>query len=236
MSTYLELCQDMARDVGIPGDGPSSVTSTSLSEEENAVVRYIKTADQDIQSRWFDWDYLWSEATITASSGTSTLTSSNSGFPSSLGNWRLDSFVWNKSSDDYQILEYVPWNEYREDYKYGTIDSDIPEVFTVKPDNTIDLYPTPNASVAVSAEYWSTPTLLSSDSQVSEIPARFHRIIIASAKMFYAENEDAPEIMVSSLSEFEDQLDKLEADQLPRQKNRRFSSAQDSFNFVVRPI
>ena len=54
--------------------------------------------------------------------------------------------------------------------------------------------------------------------------------------MFYAENEDAPEIMVSSLSEFEDQLDKLEADQLPRQKNRRFSSAQDSFNFVVRPI
>ena len=236
MSTYLELCQDMAREVGIPGDGPSSVTSTSLSEEENAVVRYIKTADQDIQSRWFDWDYLWSEATITASSGTSTLTSSNSGFPSSLGNWRLDSFVWNKSSDDYQILEYVPWNEYREDYKYGTIDSDIPEVFTVKPDNTIDLYPTPNASVAVSAEYWSTPTLLSSDSQVSEIPARFHRIIIARAKMFYAENEDAPEIMVSSLSEFEDQLDKLEADQLPRQKNRRFSSAQDSFNFVVRPI
>ena len=236
MSTYLELCQDMARDVGIPGDGPSSVTSTSLSEEENAVVRYIKTADQDIQSRWFDWDYLWSEATITASSGTSTLTSSNSGFPSSLGNWRLDSFVWNKSSDDYQILEYVPWNEYREDYKYGTIDSDIPEVFTVKPDNTIDLYPTPNASVAVSAEYWATPTLLSSDSQVSEIPARFHRIIIARAKMFYAENEDAPEIMVSSLSEFEDQLDKLEADQLPRQKNRRFSSAQDSFNFVVRPI
>ena len=236
MSTYLELCQDMARDVGIPGDGPSSVTSTSLSEEENAVVRYIKTADQDIQSRWFDWDYLWSEATITASSGTSTLTSSNSGFPSSLGNWRLDSFVWNKSSDDYQILEYVPLIEYREDYKYGTIDSDIPEVFTVKPDNTIDLYPTPNASVAVSAEYWSTPTLLSSDSQVSEIPARFHRIIIARAKMFYAENEDAPEIMVSSLSEFEDQLDKLEADQLPRQKNRRFSSAQDSFNFVVRPI
>ena len=236
MSTYLELCQDMARDVGIPGDGPSSVTSTSLSEEENAVVRYIKTADQDIQSRWFDWDYLCSEATITASSGTSTLTSSNSGFQSSLGNWRLDSFVWNKSSDDYQILEYVPWNEYREDYKYGTIDSDIPEVFTVKPDNTIDLYPPPNASVAVSAEYWSTPTLLSSDSQVSEIPARFHRIIIARAKMFYAENEDAPEIMVSSLSEFEDQLDKLEADQLPRQKNRRFSSAQDSFNFVVRPI
>ena len=70
---------------------------------------------------------------------------------------------------------------------------------------------------------------------VSAIPPRFHQIIVSRAKMYYAENEDAPEIMVGSLSDFEDLLDKLEADQLVRQKNRRFSSAQDMFNFVVRP-
>ena len=35
----------MARDIGIPGTGPDDVTSTSLSEEENAVVRYVKQAD-----------------------------------------------------------------------------------------------------------------------------------------------------------------------------------------------
>jgi hypothetical protein len=45
MSTYLQLCQDMARDIGIPGTGPSSVTASGLSEEEIAVVRYIKNAD-----------------------------------------------------------------------------------------------------------------------------------------------------------------------------------------------
>ena len=71
---------------------------------------------------------------------------------------------------------------------------------------------------------------------MTAIPPRFHRIIVARAKMYYAENEDAPEILASSLAEFEDQLDKLEADQLQRQKNRRFSSAQDAFNFVVRPV
>ena len=235
MSTYLVLCQDMARDVGIPGTGPSSVTSTSLSEEENAVVRYIANADQDVQSRWFDWDFLWSEASITAISGTSTLTSSNTGFPTALGNWKLDSIVWDKSSDSYQILEYMEWNSYREMYKYGTIDSDVPEVYSIKPNNDLDLYPTPNAATVISAEYWATPTVLAADADISAIPPRFHKIIIARAKLYYAENEDAPEIMVGSLSEFEDLLDKLEADQLPRQKNRRFSSAQDMFNFVVRP-
>ena len=235
MSTYLVLCQDMARDVGIPGTGPSSVTSTSLSEEENAVVRYIANADQDIQSRWFDWDFLWSEASITAISGTSTLTSSNTGFPTALGNWKLDSIVWDKSSESYQILEYMEWNPYREMYKYGSIDSDVPEIYSLKPNNDLDLYPTPDSATVVSAEYWATPTVLAADDDISAIPPRFHKIIIARAKMYYAENEDAPEIMAGAVAEFEDLLDKLEADQLPSQKNRRFSSAQNMFNFVVRP-
>ena len=249
MSTYLVLCQDMARDVGIPGTGPSTTTTTNLSEEETSVVRYINQADQDIQSRWFDWDFIWTAASIACINGTSTLTSSNTGFPGSaaayppLGNWKLDSVVWDKTSDDYQILEYMVWNEYREIYKYGTVASDVPEVYSVKPNGDLDIYPTPNATTSVAAEYWRTPIILSdiispattADANVSSIPPRFHKIIIARAKMYYAENEDAPEIMAGALAEFEDLLDKLEADQLPSQKNRRFSSAQNMSNFVVRP-
>jgi len=235
MSTYLVLCQDMARDVGIPGTGPSAVDASTLSEEETAVVRYISNADQDIQSRWFDWDFLWSEASITAISGTSTLTTSNTGFPSTLGNWKLDSIVWDKTASTYQILEFLPWNEYRDTYKYGTVDSDVPEVFAVKPDNSLDLYPTPNSATVVSAEYWATPTVMTADADISAIPPRFQQIIIARAKMYYAENEDAPEIMAGAVAQFEDLLDKLESDQLPTQKNRRMATAQDLFNFVVRP-
>lgn len=230
MSTYLQLCQDMARDIGIPGTGPSSVTSTTLSEEENAVVRYIKQADNDLQSRWFDWDFLWKEASITSVASTSTITS-----PSDLGNWKLDEIIWDKTTDDYQELDYVVWDEYNLLYKLGSIDTGTPEVFSVKPSNVIDMYPTPDSATAVSVTYWATPTEFAADADVSVIPVRFHKIIIARAKMYYAENEDAPEIMAGSLNEFEDLLDKLEADQLPRQKNRRFSRAQDLSNFTVMP-
>lgn len=235
MSTYLVLCTDMARDIGIPGTGPSAVDATTLSEEENAVVRYIANADLDIQSRWFNWDFLWTEAAISAIAGTSTLTSSNTGFPSALGNWKLDSAVWNKSADTYQVLEYMEWDKYRYEYKYGSVASDTPEVFTIKPDNNIDLYPTPDATTAISFEYFVTPTVLAADSDVSAIPPRFHKIIIARAKIYYAENEDAPEILSGALTEFEDLLDKLEADQLPSQKNRRFSKVQDLYNYTVVP-
>jgi hypothetical protein len=220
----------MARDIGIPGSGPSDVTSSSLSEEENAVVRYVKEADVDIQSRWFNWDFLWTEATLTPTADVSTLTS-----PSNLGNWKLDSFVLAKGTNSYQELEYMDWDDYNLEYKLGSITSDIPEVFSVKPDNVIDLYPTPAATTAVSASYWKTPTEMSVDSSESPIPSRFHRIITARAKIYYAENEDAPEILSGALAEFEDLLDKLEADQLPGQKNRRLSRAQNIDNFTVVP-
>ena len=230
MSTYLTLCQNMARDIGIPGSGPSSVSSTSLSEEENSVVRYVKEADLDIQRRWFDWNFLWKEVTMTSASGTSTLTS-----PSDLANWNVDKVIWDLTSDDNQQLEYMDWGEYFDMYKLGTVDSSVPEVFSVKPDNVLDLYTTPKSNTSVYGQYWKVPTELSTDAQVSEIPPRFHKIIVARAKMYYSENEDAPEILAGSLVEFEDLLDKLEADQLPSQKNRRFSKAQDLFNFTVVP-
>jgi len=230
MSTYLVLCQNMARDIGIPGTGPSDVTSSSLSEEENAVVRYVKEADVDIQSRWFNWGFLWTEVTLTPTADVSTLTS-----PSNLGNWKLDSFVLAKGTDSYQELEYMDWDDYNLEYKLGSITSDTPEVFSVKPNNVIDLYPTPADTTAISAAYWKTPTEMSVDASESPIPSRFHKIITARAKIYYAENEDAPEILSGALAEFEDLLDKLEADQLAGQKNRRLSRAQDIDNFTVVP-
>jgi hypothetical protein len=220
----------MSRDIGIPGTGPSSVTASDLSEEELAVVRYIKNADLDIQRRWFNWDYLWSETTITPSVGVSTLTS-----PADLGNWKLDSIVFSKATDDYQQLDFMDWEPYRLEYKLGVIDSGTPEVFSIKPDNVIDVWPTPDSTTTISAEYYRVPTELAADSDVSSIPPRFHNMIIARAKIYYGENEDAPEILSGALASFEDLLDKLEADQLPGQKNRRFSKVQDLFNYTVRP-
>jgi len=150
MSTYLVLCQNMARDVGIPGTGPSAVDATDLSEEENAIVRYVKQADLDIQSRWFNWDFLWNETTITPVIGTSTLTS-----PADLSNWKLDSVVFSKATDSYQELEYMDWDDYNIEYKNGVVSSGTPEVFSIKPDNVIDVYPTPDAVTTISAAYWT---------------------------------------------------------------------------------
>jgi len=228
MSTYLQLCQNMSREVGIPGSGPSSVTPTA--EEEVDIVRQIKDADLDVQIKWFNWNYLWSEHTTSTVSGTSTISS-----PTDIMQWNIDSVVYDPSSDNYQPLVFVEWKEYRDNYKFGVIESGTPEVFTVKPNNVIDIYPTPDSATSIKAEYWKTPTELSADSDVSAIPERFHRIIICRAKIFYGEQNDAPEVLSSAIAEFTDLLGKLEADQLPSQRNRRFSEVQNLANYTVVP-
>lgn len=226
MSTYLQLCQDMAREVGIPGTGPSSVSPTA--EEEQDIVRQVRDADLSIQRRWFNWNFLWAQHNTTTVVSDPDLPA-----PADLLYWNIDSVVYNPNTNDYQPLVYVPWPEYRDEYKYGVVDTGTPELFSIRPDNTIDLYPTPDSATALSAEYWKTPTALAANGDISAIPASFHRIIICRAKVFYAEQNDAPEIMASSVAEFNDLLDKLEAAQLPGQRNRRFSQVQDLANYTV---
>ena len=177
MSTYLVLCQDMARDIGIPGTGPSDITPTV--EEEKDVVRYIKDADLDIQRMWFNWDFLWTEYSTSTAVDSSVITS-----PSDLAQWNIDSVVYAPTADNWQPLSYVGWKEYREDYKYGTIATGTPEFFSIKPDNVMDMYTTPDAVTTLTAEYWAVPTELTTAAQVSVIPAWFHRIIICRAKIY----------------------------------------------------
>ena len=53
--------------------------------------------------------------------------------------------------------------------------------------------------------------------------------------MYYSEQNDAPEVLSSAVAEFNDILGKLEADQLPAQRDRRFSVVQNLENYTVVP-
>lgn len=220
MSTYLELCQEMAREVGIPGSGPTTVSGQT--GELGDIVRYIRDADLDIKRRWHDWNFMWASTTNTTSVGNRTLTSSN---PSDLGYWNVDKIVYNYNSDDFVFLEYCEWEEYALKYKFGTVDNDEPFLFTIRPDRVIEVYPPAAQSKSVYLEYWKKPIAMTTDSDESIVPEEFHRLIIVRAKIYYAEHEDAPEVLVASTAEFEDLMDNLESGYGRKQSMRRMHRA-----------
>lgn len=215
--TYLELCQKLRQECGIQGSGPTSVTGNSGLQAK--LVNWIADANDEICAMWFDWAFLWTELEETTVADSEEITK-----PSDLGVYDRDSFYLDYSTDDYQKLTEIDYAAWRRVYRQGTKTSDMPSFFAIAPNRNIILEPPPDDEYTLTAHYWKTATRLSANADNTLVPTRFQRIIIARAKMYFAEHENAPEVLQGAMMEYNSLLMNLEASQLPGMAPRRVSS------------
>lgn len=223
-STYLELCQKLRQEVGIAGTGPTSVLNQTGMMSK--IANWIADADVAIQGKWLDWTFMWDEFSENTIASTKDVTA-----PSDLGWWDTDSFWIDRTGSTPKKLLAMDYFEWRDIYPM-TSGTDTPTYFIVKPDQDIILHPVPNGIYALTAEYWKSPTKMATNTSVSPIPARFDRLIVAQAKIYYAEHENAPEVMQSAVAEYMELIMRLEALFLPGQSARITSNPKD---MVIRP-
>jgi len=62
MSTYLELVDDLHREVGAAGVAPTTVTAQT--GEADRLTKWIREADLYVQTLWVTWRYLWTQWTV----------------------------------------------------------------------------------------------------------------------------------------------------------------------------
>lgn len=227
-STFLQLCQTARRECGITSSGPAAVTSQSGILEK--VVNWVADADQEIQGRWFDWDFLhysdWSHTTITGIAAVSA--------PSTLGTWDVDSFYLDYSTNDYKHLSVMDYREWRDTLRQGVKTNAMPDMVIIKPDLSLILEAPPDDAYTLTADYWTKPVKMTANTDTSPIPEEYERVIVARAKIAYAESQGVGEILAAAQIEFDDLLDKLEAKYLSGQRARRMSDAS-SIQMVVMP-
>jgi hypothetical protein len=213
-STFLQLFVTTARECGKP-TVPTAVTGQTGQLLE--IVNWVADADSETQSRWFDWDFLhlgtWTTATVIGTAAVSA--------PSDLGVWDEDSFYLNYTAATHKQLPVMDYKTWRRDYRQGVKTNKKPDNVVILPDLSLKLEPPPDAVYTLSADYWKRPTKMTTNSATSPIPEEYERIIVARAKLFYAESYGANEILLSAQVEFDDLLDKLESKYLPSQKGRR---------------
>lgn len=213
---FLQLCQDLVSELGLAG-GTGPTTVVGQTGELRNVVRWIAQATLDIESQWLDWRWLHVEylGVIPVSSRTPTPPNNPPGLQ--IRKWDRDSFVLNANSTAAKPLIYEEWATFRKVRRIGSagLSVDEPVIITVKPDGTLECYPTANATYPISGEGWRRPVVMSTDTEVPGIPAEYHRLIVATAGIKYANREDAPEIIMGSEAEYTAALEKLERDQAP---------------------
>jgi hypothetical protein len=203
-STFLELCKAGRRATGITGTGPTTVLNNTGDYEK--LVEWVALADQELQSRWFDWDFLhvstWSTATII---GVPSVIA-----PSDIGSWDTDSFYLNYTLPTGTKLTSMDYKEWRKTMRQGTQTNQRPTIAVVKPDLSLILQSPPDAVYSLTADYWKRPV-----------------------KMMYAEDGGSMVLLQAAQIEYDDLLDKLEAKYLPSQRNMKRMS--DAGMLVVRP-
>ena len=225
-STFLQLCQTMRRECGITSTGPAAVTSQTGVLEK--VVNWVADADVEIQSRWFDWDFLhvstWNHNTI---ANVPTVAA-----PADLGVWDQESFYLDYSTANHKQLSVIDYKTWRRDLRQGVKTNQKPDAVIILPDQSLRLESPPDAVYALTADYWKRPVRMTANSATSPVPEEYERIIVARAKIAYAESQGAPEVLMSAQIEYDDLLDKLESKYLPNQGSRRQA---DPGMMVVRP-
>jgi hypothetical protein len=204
---YLTLCRDLVAELGVAG-GTGPASTVGQVGELNNIIRWVAEADLYVHNLWLDWTFLWTKAT-------GQLLAPEEDMITSLTNLETeveDGLILHSGTAQAYRPQWLSWPEFRKRFETAPRrKSSRPAAWTVRPDKVIVLSEAVSAETPWSLEYHRSPIRLANNGDLSAIPVRFERIIIARAAIMYGVREDAPEIVTGFAAEYADTLEKMEA-------------------------
>ncbi len=216
---YLQLCQRTARECGVSGIGPPTVTNQI--GELSRIVTWVSTALNDIETAHPDWGWMKKDVSFTTVGGQGQYTPTQAGITAgAFGMWELTRWrnyvtaLGNISEIDMYLISYDQW---RNNYNYGATryTQSRPQEIAVAPDRSLCLGVIPAAGYTVTGEYFRSPQVLTIDSDMPEFDSQFHMMIVYKAMMYYGAYEAAAEVYNRGELEFSKMMARLDFLRLP---------------------
>ena len=183
------------------------------------LIRWVADADELIQREAVNWDFLHkTDYSVSTSVGVAEYLK-----PATLGEWDRRTFWIDRTTDNNIQLTEVPYLTWFNTYAIGTQSNSQPNNIIIKPDSNLAIYNPPDATYALTANYWRTPLRLVANGDTSLIPEAYIRAIITRAQMFYAQDQEAWDIYKTAEAEYRDALSTLKSNQLPGWEGYRVS-------------
>lgn len=221
MSTFLELAQDLHREVGAAGMPPSSVTNQR--GENQRLVRWVRNADQYIQTLWHNWKFLHATFDVTTMADVHLIEP-----PGELNVW--DEATFRLEGYPIHVVEH-------NSVKSDVLDTDSrtqPSRIIILNNNSLRLDPIPDRTYRLTADYFRVPVPLAADDDISAIPEPFHAsVLLGRAMMLYGNFENAKEMKDQGLELYTEFLGRLESLQLPNTFNARYDSSNTHVEVIA---
>lgn len=216
--TYLEICQDIARECGVSGTAAGDVPKAVTGQvgELQRIVKWVQSCWRDIQGHRH-WSWMWEEAPLVLPLDASVIDAVSAGNVSAerylvdtaQRTGPLTSMGWN--------LEYVAWDDWKNWFNPQDIAAgNAPTVFTIRPDNSLAFNGLATAAnggaMAFTIERYKNPTQLVLPDDVPEMPADLHDLIVYKGIVRYANFDEAGVTRSTAVTE----VARLEADLIRR--------------------
>ena len=209
---FLQLVQRLRMEAGVSGTGPVSVVAQTGEMAE--LVTWIQAAYQDIQNLRPNWRFMQDEFTFPMIAGVKIYLPTAVSLDD-LATWLTDDIRVYSSEGDEDAITYEPWADFRAIRDIGTIPTGRPMHFSIKPDNSIVFWPTPDDDYTCRGEYIRIPDELSGNTDTPIIPARYHMLIVWRALAQYGAALAADEKYNHAVIEYRRLMRAMEATQLP---------------------
>jgi len=226
---YLQLCQRMVSQYGLSGGTGPTTTHNQIGELGN-VCSWISDACLMVDNMWEDWRYLWN-----AYAGTLSVASVT---PSPVTQQGINVRRWVRKAlkcrqasplaPTWTPLAFMPFQQWQIQVDSDTQLPGAPVFWTELPDNTIAFDRPADQPYNLKGAFYQSPTALANDTDIPAMPPEYQRIIIIRALKFYADRENAPELVQSSVSEWPDLLEKLQSSQIDNYRDMRAATSNES--------
>lgn len=231
MSTYLVICQDLARECGVAGGASASPNPTAVTGqvgELKRVVNYVEQAWTEIQNRHPNWRWMRRAFTVTTSSGDDSYAFGDvtdvdaSAVIDRFAHWRVTapddppkSYLSSAGVATEQWLNWASWDWFKRIYRIGTQNNSEPAHIAIDPQNNLVLGPKPNGAYVITGDFQRGAQILAANGDTPDMPARYHDLIMYTAMKKYALFHGAPELLEAAKEGIRVYTPQLEKDQLP---------------------
>lgn len=231
--SYLALCQAVQRlsraDINALGAAPTTVVGQVGVLGE--IVDFVNRAYRDIQEEEMEWTFRVKQGTLALSSTVRSY--SKATIQGSLTTYErilpihglydrphIVCYTTATGVSDSAPVWYVPYQEWRGDYDFGTRSSGKPAYFTILPTEALEFDPTPDAAYTIAFDYTRTIHELTTDSDATTgtpiFSTEFQNAIIWKAIEYFAlTRSNMAELYAKAQREVAREMGKLRRECLP---------------------
>jgi len=183
---FLQLCQDLARDSGTLAGGATVSTVLNATGRIDKMRSWVAKAWLNIQNDRPAWPWMQREFVSALVPAQARYAAVDLGIAERFDSWVKDGPRWNTvtlydpaiGKEDEGSIIYLDYDCWRGLYARGVHDGNRPTEWSIDYDGNMCFGNTPDKAYVIAGEYHRTPQVLVADTDVPELPAKYHGAII----------------------------------------------------------